>query len=98
MITETNSFFDLQDFAEYVTCNGKRIKAIFDRLTVTHQDGFSIVVGNKPQIVCQTSDFELSRAGQDDIVVVRRVNYQIVNIEPDGTGITTVGLFEKVTQ
>jgi hypothetical protein len=96
MINETATFFDLNDFAEIVTCNGRRIKAIFDKLTVSKQEGFTTVVGQHPQIVCQTSEFDLSAAVQGDLVVVRRVNYEIVNIEPDGTGISTISLYEKI--
>lgn len=96
MITETDFYFDLDDFAEYVTVKGKRMKAIFDRVITEINEGQIIVKGYKPTITCQTTDFDKSKAGQGDIVVVRKKQYEITDVEPDGTGITSVTLFEKL--
>ena len=94
MINETDYFFNTNDFAEYVVLNGKKIKAIFDRSITEHTDGFTFIKGYKPQIVCQSTDVVKSGALQGSGCVVRKLNYTVTEIEPDGTGITTVTLFQ----
>jgi hypothetical protein len=65
-------------------------------VVIDHQEGFSIVKGYQPTIVCQTVEFDKAQASQGDTVIVRKKKYAIADIEPDGTGITTVRLHEEV--
>lgn len=96
MINDTADFFDLDDFAEYVTVNGKKMKAIFDKVNVQHQEGFALVTDNVPHLTCQTVDLEKAKALQGTPVVVRKVAYEIADMQDDGTGISKVFLYKKV--
>lgn len=92
MITDTNEFFDLDDFAETVTLNGTPVKAIFDKPRVQYQEGFAQVVGNYPQLTVQTVDVEAAEIEQGSAVSVRNTSYTVADIDDDGTGITVLFL------
>lgn len=95
MIDLTEEFFDLDDFAETVKLNGKSIKAIFDRPRVQFDTGYATTVGNSPQLTCQSTDVERAKAVQGSIVIVRKKEYTVQDIDDDGTGITVLHLHEK---
>ena len=92
MITDTDEFFDLDDFAETVTLNGTPVKAIFDTPRIQYQEGFAQVVGNYPQLTVQTSDVTAAEIDQGSTVVVRAKSYTVADINDDGTGITVLYL------
>lgn len=92
MITDTDSFFDLDDFAEQVTLNGRRAKAIFDTPRVQYQEGFAQVVGNYPQLTVQTVDVTRAKIETGSPVQVRKASYTVADINDDGTGITVLYL------
>lgn len=94
MINDAEDFFDLTDFAEPVTVNGKRLKAIFDKPRVQYQEGFAVLVANQPQLTCQTVDIEKANAVQGSPVIVRRQNYTVSEISDDGTGISIINLHQ----
>lgn len=94
MINDTSDFFEIDDFAEYATVAGRRMKVIFDKVPTQYTEGFSQITSHTPQITCQTVDLAKGKADQGKEVVVRKVKYVIVDIEDDGTGISTVFLHE----
>lgn len=95
MIDITDDLFDLDDFAEVVKLNGKNIKAIFDRPRVQFDTGYATTVGNSPQITCMSKDVEKAKAVQGSVVVIRKKEYTIADIDDDGTGLTVLRLYEK---
>ena len=95
MIDDTAEFFDLDDWAEIVTLNGKKVKAIYEKVPVQHNEGFATVMGYTPVLHVQTVDVTKSNADQDSPVVYRKKNYVITELQDDGTGITTLHLFAK---
>ena len=95
MIDDTADFFDLDDFAEIVTLNGKKIKAIFDIVPTEHNEGFALVKGYSPRLTVQTVDVIKSNAVLESPVVVRKKNYEVADIQDDGQGITSIHLYDK---
>lgn len=96
MINDTSEHFDLDDFAEIVTVNGKKMKAIFDKVQVQHQEGFALVTDNVPHLTCQTVDLDKAKALQGSPVVVRKNAYEISDLQDDGTGVTKVYMYRKI--
>lgn len=92
MITDTEDFFDLDDFAEQVTLNGRRVKAIFDTPRVQYQEGFAQVVGNTPQLTVQTADVTRAKVEVGAPVIVRKTSYTVSDVNDDSTGITVLYL------
>lgn len=96
-------FFDLDDFARVVTVkpNGAdpyTISAIFDARPVDAralsgaQVGFKGGMqntGNSPQIRCRTSDVADVKQGRA-VVVVDGTEYNVWDVMPDGTGLSTL--------
>lgn len=95
MIDDTADFFDLDDFAEIVTLNGKKVKAIYDRVQVEHNEGYAVVKGYSPTLTVQTVDVVKSNATIESLVTVRKKQYEVSDIQDDGQGITTIHLYEK---
>lgn len=94
MIDDTSDFFDLDDFAEAATLNGKSAAVIFDRPRFSYQEGFSQVVSNSPQVTCQTSDVILANVVQGSTVVFRNRNYTVTDVDDNGAGISILSLHE----
>jgi hypothetical protein len=94
MINDTADFFNTDDFAEFATVNGRRMRVIFDKTPVQYAEGFAQITANTPQLTVQTADLTKASVVAGQSVVVRRVNYTIAEIEDDGTGISTVFLHE----
>lgn len=92
MISETDIFFDLDDFAEIVQVNSQSIKAIFDRPAMTYQEGYATIATRVPQLTVQTVDLENANVVQGSTVTVRNQQYSVAEVEDDGTGISTVFL------
>jgi hypothetical protein len=78
------------DFAEDITLAGTEGVGIFDASYISQLDAIASV---SPAVTIWQADFPTSLVGAAG--VVRGVNYLIVGVEPDGTGIAVVRL-EKV--
>lgn len=91
MITDTEDFFDLDDFAEQVTLNGRRALAIFDTPRVQYQEGFAQFVGNTPQLTVQTADVTRANVEIGSPVTVRKIGYSVSDIDTS-SGITILYL------
>jgi len=78
------------DFAEDITLAGTEGVGIFDASYISQLDAIASV---SPAVTIRQSDFSTNLVGGD--ALVRGVDYIIVGVEPDGTGIAVVRL-EKV--
>jgi len=80
------SLFDLDDFAVEVTRNGSSIRAIVDYEDVEVMGDYS----RWPVLTVRTSDLDSDPHG--DTVVLEGTSYTIVNVDPDGTGVSRIVL------
>ena len=86
-----SEFLDTDDFAVSATFtpvvgDPSTITGIFDA-EYFEIDGDSVgVAGSQPMFLCKTADVAAAKFG--DALTVNAVNYKIVNIQPDGTGLT----------
>lgn len=81
-------YLNTDDFAEYISINGVRIRAIYDGQHQQLFEGNTIISTTQPQVLCRTSDVAIADIGTQ--VFVRNVEYQVADIQPDGTGFTTL--------
>ena len=80
------ALFDLDDFAVEVTLNGSSIRAIVDYDDVEVMGDYS----RWPVLTVRTSDLDGDPHG--DTVVLAGTSYTIVNVDPDGTGVSRIVL------
>jgi hypothetical protein len=80
-------FFDTSEFAVDATVAGVAVKGIFDHQYVEEFD----ITGEAPTLLCQTSQLP-SGLSQGDTVSIGSTQYQVVGIQPDGTGLTLLVL------
>jgi hypothetical protein len=80
------SLFDLDDFAVQVTLNGTTIHAIVDYDDVEVMGDFH----RWPVLTVRTMDLDADPHG--DSVVLNGTTYTIVNVDPDGTGVSRLVL------
>jgi hypothetical protein len=80
------ALFDLDDFAVEVTLNGSSIRAIVDYEDVEVMGDYS----RWPVLTVRTSDLDSDPHG--DTVVLEGTSYTIVNVDPDGTGVSRIVL------
>jgi hypothetical protein len=80
------SLFDLDDFAVQVTLNGTTIRAIVDYDDVEVMGDFH----RWPVLTVRTMDLDADPHG--DSVVLNGTTYTIVNVDPDGTGVSRLVL------
>lgn len=90
-----DTFFYLSDFAIEVTYKfqsgtEKTIKAIYDNDYISSMMEGIIVENANPRIIAKTSDIANARIG--DTIVVNGITFNVINVRPDGTGITTIEL------
>jgi len=82
------SFFDASEFGISATIGGSPVDGIFDHEYVEVLN----VASESPVFNCLTADVSAVSVG--DAVVINLVNYIVVEIHPDGTGITQLILQE----
>lgn len=85
-----NEFLDLNDFAEEVIWNGKKVQAIFDNISEIGGSIDIAVYSRSPMLTVRDED--IIDIQQNDIVIVRGTDYKVMKTEPDGTGITEIRL------
>lgn len=72
----------------------QQVRGIFDAAYIGVDGGGVPVAANQPQIVYATSNIQPAPQ-YGDSVQINNKDYMIVNVQPDGTGITTLLLDEK---
>lgn len=88
MVTEDIAAY-MTMFGQSVVVNGAEINAIFD-------DGFREALSepgaesSMPRLTCRTSDVASAAHGQ--AVTVGASSFEVVGVEPDGTGVTVLML------
>lgn len=89
MFAEDLSLF-LEDFGETVTLGGIPLQAIFDN---AHQGtGLLGVDFESRNPTLRVKDADLPSDAHDLPVRVRGVDYEVVGVEPDGTGLSVLQL------
>lgn len=89
-----NMFFDddidifFGDFAEPCKIGSKTVNVLFDNQQTITDNGFTSVIGYKPQISIKNTDIALTGLTEDTIVVIRGKSYIVVSITDDGYGIS----------
>ena len=92
--TDLSEFFDTDEFglaASYTVTGGSAatVNGMFDEGHVAVDVGGQVQVTNvAPQFQCATSD--VSSADKGDAITVNSVAYTVVEVHPDGTGVTTL--------
>lgn len=93
-----DDFFDITEFAEAVTLdvapNDTTINVIFDNAHFDVEDADVVTMSSlQPVIICKSSDIEGKAHGTQ--VTRGLIDYEIAQIKPDGTGLSTVTLYKK---
>ena len=89
-------FFDTADFADEATvtpADGGQtfvVKGIFDAPHVLGQARDVRVVTERPTFMCQDTD--AARIKREDSITVKGETYDVLEVQPDGTGVSTVVL------
>lgn len=88
------SFLAIEEFgvSATITSNSSTssVVGIFDNGHYQIDNGYSVVTTTDPQFLCR--DIDIVNVAQGDAVVISGQNWSIVDIMPDGTGMTTLKL------
>lgn len=84
MLLDATAFFS--DFAIDATVNGAAVRGIFDNAYAEAFGG--MVSGSQPRLLVPSA----TAAARGQTVVIDAVSYTITAVEPDGTGVTSLGL------
>ena len=88
LITDLTTFLNSDEFAVEVTYGAATIKGIFDNAFIADtQDGIEVET-RVPQVTIKTSD--ISGLVHGDTLNINATVYNVIGIEPDGTGVTRV--------
>lgn len=89
---DLSEFLDtVYGFATTATYNGiTPVDGIFDAEYFQPDAGFAGIQSSQPVFLCRTVDVSSATHGQT--LVVASINYKIVGVEPDGTGMTLLKL------
>lgn len=72
------------------------INGIFDNeFFEAVSEGVIAVEGSQPRFICRTIDAPIAGTGDTLVVPVGGTSYDVVGVEPDGTGMTTLLLAES---
>ncbi len=83
-----SEFFDVDDFADSATFNSETVYGIFKR------DYFLVgdVESRQPMFVCAEAD--VSGIDNEDTITIDGTIYNVIEPQPDGTGLITLVLNE----
>jgi len=88
---DLDEFLSTSDFAVSALLNGvTTVNVIFDKEYFEGGAGFAGVQSNQPKALGKTSDF--SSVVHGHTLVISGTTYNVVGVEPDGTGMTTLRL------
>ncbi len=85
-------FLDDNEFAANVILNSVTIQGIFDNEFLEAVEGEMGVETTIPQVMVKSSD--IASAVHGDTMTINSVVYNIIGIQPDGTGMTLILLSE----
>ena len=83
---DLTAFLNVSDFAQAVTVAGAEVAVLFDNGYQAALNGFAESAA--PSIMGKTSD--LAALVQGSAVTVGGIDYKVVSVHPDGTGVTTL--------
>jgi hypothetical protein len=83
--SDTDRLAYLQAVGEPVTINGQPVWAVADNAYVNVLD---LAAGTRPQLIARSSDVAAVVTGAG--VVMQGTAYNVAEIQPDGTGMTTL--------
>lgn len=91
--SDLDFFFAESEFAKKAVVAGKEIPVIFDRAFQESVQGDVVVMNREPTMHAKSSDLESVARGT--VVQIDGNDYEVCQLEPDGTGITVVILKGK---
>jgi len=89
LLTDLDSFLDEDDFATEATWNGETLTGLFDNGYEAAGPGGEVSSG-LPSITFKDSD--ISGMLHGDVITIETIDYNVLRIEPDGTGLSTIYL------
>ncbi len=92
LTNDLDIFLNADEFAVDVTYLAATIQGIFDAPFSSAVAGEMGIESSLPQVTVKTSDVASAVHGQT--MTINSVVYQIIGIQPDGTGMTTILLSE----
>ncbi len=81
-------FLDNEEFAVDVLYNAATFQGIFDDGFIDSADDGIAVESTAPQVQVKTSD--VVGALHDETMTINSIDYKIIGIQPDGTGMTLI--------
>lgn len=96
---DLSAFFNTDGFGEEFIYKPKAgaaltLVGIFDNAYYAERGGDIVVAGSQPRLQYETAKID-PKPVDGDTITLRGEEYTIVNIEPDGTGVTTLMLERK---
>jgi hypothetical protein len=88
MLTDLDVLIDTDDFAVSITYNSATINGIFDKEFAQTAEGEVAIESTVPQVLVKDSD--IVGAAHGDVMTINGINYNIIGIQPDGTGSTLI--------
>ncbi len=85
---DLDTFLDNEEFAVDITYNSGTIQGIFDNEFIASVEGEVGIESTIPQVLVKSSD--VASASHDDTMTIDSVVYNIIGIQPDGTGLTLI--------
>ena len=92
LTNDLDIFLDDDEFAVDVIFNSVTIQGIFDNEFIEAVEGEMGIETTVPQCQFKTSD--VSTAVHGDTMIINSIDYNIIGIQPDGTGMTLILLSE----
>jgi len=88
VVEDLGIFFAADEFATNATIGAATIQGILDDEYIEDLD----IAGTRPVLICRTSD--VTAVAQGTVVTINETAYTVVDIRPDGTGVTRLILQE----
>ena len=83
-------FLSSDDFGVAATIGSATVYGIFDDAYESVNIATGEITTTAPRFLCRTSD--VTSVAQSTTVTIGGVSYKVINIEPDGTGMTALAL------
>ena len=92
LTNDLDIFLDVNEFAVDVIFKSNTIQGIFDNEFLAVVEDEIGVETTVPQ--CQFNTSDVSSAAHGDVMTINSIDYNIIGIQPDGTGMTLILLSE----